>query len=90
MWARVKGKTENELMRLGFSAQYNFRPGLMIPTKGQKMLKLSYRILAVLLGPILPKATLTLKEVGRAMINTVLKGYGKQILEVGDIRTLAK
>src|SRR5437868_2695343 len=42
MWARVKGRTENALMKLGFRGQYNFRPGLMLPTKGQKSMKTTY------------------------------------------------
>ena len=36
MWARVKGKTENELAKLGFRSVYNFRPGIIKPTKGLK------------------------------------------------------
>jgi uncharacterized protein YbjT (DUF2867 family) len=90
MWARVKGKTENDLMKLGFKGQYNFRPGLMVPTKGQKSLKTSYRILAAILKNFLPKSTLTLVQVGRAMIHSVSKGYSKQILEVTDIKKLAE
>jgi uncharacterized protein YbjT (DUF2867 family) len=90
MWARVKGKTENDLIKLGFKGQYNFRPALMLPTKGQKSMKLSYKILAVILKPFMSKATLTLKQVGQAMINTVTKGYPKQVLEVDDIRKLAE
>ena len=49
MWARVKGKAENALMRLGFRAVYNFRPGLMKPVPGQKNLKRSYRVMLPLL-----------------------------------------
>jgi nucleoside-diphosphate-sugar epimerase len=90
MWARVKGKTENDLMKLGFKGQYNFRPGLMVPTPGQKSLKTSYRILAAILKNILPKSTLTLVQVGRAMIHSVSKGYSNQILEVADIKKLAE
>ena len=45
MWARVKGKTENDLMKLPFKAVYNFRPGFMKPTKGAKILKASLNLL---------------------------------------------
>lgn len=90
MWARVKGKTENTLMNLGFKHQYNFRPALLLPTIGQKSMKPFYKILAAILKYIMPKATLTLKQVGQAMINAVLKGYPKQILEVDDILQLAE
>jgi uncharacterized protein YbjT (DUF2867 family) len=90
MWARVKGKTENALMNLFLKNQYNFRPALMKGTKGQVNVKTIYKILAFLISPFFPKKTLTLKQVGQAMINTVLKGYSKQILEVNDIAELAK
>lgn len=90
MWARVKGKTENALMKLAFKGQYNFRPAIMKATKGQKNVKTIYRILGPLLAPFFSQKTLSLKEVGQAMINTVLKGYPKQILEVDDIAQLAK
>lgn len=86
MWARVKGKTENDLMKLGFKGQYNFRPGLMTPTEGQKSLKLFFILMAGILKYIIPKSTLKLSEVGKAMINISEKGYPKQILEIKDIK----
>jgi uncharacterized protein YbjT (DUF2867 family) len=91
MWARVKGKAENALARLGFRAVYNFRPSLMKPVKGQKNLKRGYR-LALPLYPILALffPALTLNEVGRAMIRCVAHGAPKSALEVPDIRALAK
>jgi uncharacterized protein YbjT (DUF2867 family) len=93
MWARVKGRTENALMRLPFKGVYNFRPGFMKPTKGQKNIK-SYYWLIGWLYPVLrfliPGQVLTLRVVGAAMINSVLKGYPKQVLEIGDIKELAK
>jgi uncharacterized protein YbjT (DUF2867 family) len=90
MWARVKGRTENALMKMPFKGQYNFRPAIMKATKGQKNVKTIYRILSPLIAPFFPQHTLTLEQVGKAMINTVLKGYPKQILEVSDIEQLAK
>jgi hypothetical protein len=89
MWARVKGKTENDLVKLGFKGQYNFRPGLMVPTPGQKSSKTSYKITAAVLKYFLPKSTLTLKQVGKAMIHSVTKGYSKHVLEVADIKDLS-
>jgi nucleoside-diphosphate-sugar epimerase len=87
MWARVKGRTEDDLANLGFKAQYNFRPGAMKPVKGQKHLKGINRF-AGLLYPVLALVFpgMTLSQVGRAMINTVQKGYSKNILEVKDIK----
>lgn len=90
MWARVKGRTENALMKLPFKNVYNFRPAIMKATKGQKNVKTIYKILGPLLSPFFPAQTLKLKEVGLAMIHSVSKGYPKQILEVNDIAELAK
>jgi len=90
MWARVKGRAENALMRLPFAGVYNFRPGLMKPTPGQKSIKTLYRVLLPLL-PIMRLffEMLTLKQVGRAMIHAVTKGYDKHVLEIDDIAALA-
>ena len=93
MWARVKGKTENALMRLPFKKVYNFRPGFMKPTVGQKNVKGYYKAIGSLYPLLLrlfPNNVSTMQEVGRAMINSVLKGYSKQVLEVVDIKVLAK
>jgi hypothetical protein len=93
MWARVKGKTENALMRLAFRKVYNFRPGFMKPTPGQRNIKSYYKAIGWLypsLRVLLPKQVSTMREVGMAMINSVLKGYPKQILEISDINALAR
>ena len=90
MWARVKGKTENDLMKLPFKGEYNFRPGAMLPFDGQKNWNTAYQIIAKILRAVAPKSVLTMKEVGRAMINAAIYGYPKQVLEVADIRQLAQ
>ena len=89
MWARIKGKTENALMKLPFKAQYNFRPGFMKPFKAQKNVKALFKPVIWLFHILLPKISLTLKQVGRAMINAVQNGYPKQVLEIADIKILA-
>lgn len=92
MWARVKGKTENALFKLPFKKVYTFRPGFMKPTEGQKNVKGFYKIIVSLyplLRLLLPSQVLTLREVGLSMINSVLKGYPKPILEIKDIKVLA-
>ena len=91
MWARVKGRAENALMKLGFRAVYNFRPGLMKPVRGQKNLKRFYRVML----PLLPVMglffkALTLNDVGKAMIRCVQSGAPKTVLEVPDIADLAE
>ncbi|SRR5258705_4057486 len=93
MWARVKGKTENDLMKLPFKKAFNFRPGIMRPTKGLKNTLSGYKYLSWLfpvIGVLMPNSICSLKEVGQAMINATIKGYEKQILEVKDIVELAK
>lgn len=89
MWARVKGKTENALMKLPFRAQYNFRPGFMKPFEGQKNVKALFKPVIAVFPLLFPKKSLTLKQVGQAMINAVQKGYPKQVLEISDIRELS-
>jgi len=91
-WARVKGATENALIRL-FKQAYMFRPGFMKATPGQRNIKSYYKFFAWLypIGRALyPAGFCTLQEVGLAMINAVSKGYSKHILDVKDIVKLAK
>ncbi len=93
MWARVKGKTENDLMKLPFKSVYAFRPGYIKPTKGLKNAFLPAKIVA-LIYPILSiffsKYICTLKELGTAMIEVSLHTYSKQILECLDIHEAAR
>ena len=92
MWARVKGKTENDLMKI-FKSTYNFRPGVMVPIKGMKNTLGFYKYLGWMI-PIIrvisPKLVCDLEDVGNAMINAATKGYEKHLLEVPDILALAK
>lgn len=90
MWARVKGKTENALAKLGFKGEYNFRTGAMLPFDGQKNWKGIYKTIVKVITIFSPKKVLTMEEVGKAMINCVTKGYNKNVLEISDIKQLAK
>jgi len=93
MWARVKGKTENDLMKLPFKQAYAFRPGIMKPTKGLKNTLSLYKYMGWLfpvLKALFPNSATTLADVGLAMINVTLLGYEKQVIEVSDILVLAK
>ncbi len=90
MWARVKGRTENELAKLPFRAEYNFRPGVMQPFPDQKNWKPLFKFLVKIIKAFSPKSVLSMHEVGLAMINAVTIGYGKNVLEVQDIKQLAK
>lgn len=90
MWARVKGRTENELMKLPFKSEYNFRPGVMLPFEGQKNWKTVYKFIVNIIKAVSPKSVITMEELGKAMINAVTIGYSKNILEISDIKELAK
>jgi len=96
MWARVKGKTENDLMRLPFRAAYMFRPGFIQPLHGVSSKTALYRIFYTMLGPLIPLFTAALPQyvttterVGRAMIEAARHGAPKAVLEGKDINELA-
>lgn len=91
MWARVKGNTENTLARMPFKKVHSFRPGFMKLTPGQKNELKLYKYFAWLypvMKFIIPNSVSTLKQVGTAMINTLVIGTDKVVLEVKDINEL--
>jgi len=93
MWARVKGRTENALTRLGFRGAYNFRPGFMRPVKGQRNVNKYYWLIGwtyPILRTLTPTYVSTLRDVAVAMILCVAQGYPKQVLEIRDINSLGK
>ncbi len=93
MWARVKGKTENDLMKLPFKSAYNFRPPFMLPTTGLKNTLPYYKYVTwiyPIARPLFPSYFITLQELGLAMINCALFGYEKNVLEALDIVALTK
>jgi uncharacterized protein YbjT (DUF2867 family) len=93
MWSRVKGRTENDLKKLPFKNVYLFRPGFMQPTPRAKNTLKLYNYLSWLTPVfkiILPNSMGTLKDVGQAMINVSLKQPATRVLEVKDIREMAK
>jgi uncharacterized protein YbjT (DUF2867 family) len=91
MWARVKGKTENDLQKLPFRGVYNFRPGFIKPIRGLKNAFTLARIMGAaypLWKMLLPKYVCALDDLGRAMINVTLKGYESHVVECKDIAQL--
>src|ERR1700691_6799927 len=71
MWARIKGRTENALLRLPFAAAYMFRPGVIQPLYGARSKTASYRVIYTILKPLLallhrafPNHVLTTEEIG--------------------------
>jgi hypothetical protein len=96
MWARVKGKTENDLLKLPFKAAYMFRPGYIQPKKGIRSKTKLYQALYNIVGPLYPlwkllfgKYVTSSDKLGLAMIHCVDRGYKKNILENADINLLA-
>jgi hypothetical protein len=97
MWARVKGKTENDLLNLGFKQAFMFRPNAIIPLRGIKSKTKLYQFmydyfmwLIKLMKAISPNSVVNTTQLGLAMINSVLKGYPKNILEPEDILKLSE
>lgn len=93
MWARVKGKTENDLMKLPFKNVFAFRPGFIKPSPGLKNTHSFYKYINWLfpIGRLLYKSGFcTLKEVGLAMINTVNLDSKSKVVEGKEIIELAK
>jgi uncharacterized protein YbjT (DUF2867 family) len=94
MWARVKGKTENALLRLPFQAAYMFRPGFIQPLDGIQSKTPWYRLFYTLTAPVLPllrrlfpNQILTTQQIGRAMLHVAKNRAPRPILEASDIRS---
>ena len=97
MWARIKGKTENALLRLPFAAAYMFRPGIIQPLYGARSKTALYRVFYTLGKPLLPLLLLTFpdyvlttQQIGQSMLTVARHGYPKKILEAKDIRAAAR
>ncbi len=97
MWARVKGRTENELQRLPFREVCLFRPGIIQPLHGARSKTTSYRIFYTLTSPVLwilrrlfPRQILTTEIIGEAMLTVARHGAPKPVLESADIDRLVR
>lgn len=95
MWARVKGRTENAILRLPFKAAYMFRPGIIEPMHGLQSRTALYRIPYLVLRPLLPwlrrqfpQYVTTTEQLGRAMIRAARDGAPRTLLETDDINRL--
>jgi uncharacterized protein YbjT (DUF2867 family) len=92
MWARVKGKTENDLCKLPFKAAYMFRPagiqplhGIRSKTAWVQAIYVGSAPLLTLLNRVAPKYMTTTEQLGRAMIKVAQNGYPRPVLESEDI-----
>ncbi|WP_454725562.1 MULTISPECIES: NAD(P)H-binding protein [Cupriavidus] len=95
MWARVKGRTENALLKLPFKAAYMFRPGAIQPLHGIRSKTAAYRIPYLLLGPVLPLLrrlfpahVTTTEQVGRAMLVVARRGFPRPLVEAREIAAM--
>jgi len=97
MWARVKGATENALLRMPFKAAFMLRPGVIIPLDGIKSKTRSYRLFYDVLGPILrlmhrvrPGSMTTTETLGLAMLKLARSGGSEPVLDAAAINAAAK
>ncbi len=97
MWARVKGRTENALLAMGFRAAYMFRPGFIQPMKGVRSRIRAFQALLGVVSPLWPvfrtlfsSQVTTTEKIGLAMIHAVQRGYPRPVLTPRDINALAE
>jgi cytochrome c oxidase assembly factor CtaG len=95
MWARVKGATENALLKLPFKAAYMFRPGIIRPLHGVRSKTPLYQGFYTVLGPLLgflgwafPDSLTSTEQVGKAMLHAARDGAPHLLLETRDINRL--
>ena len=95
MWARVKGQTENDLLRMPFKGAYMFRPAAIQPLHGVTSRTKLYRVVYTITAPLLPllkrmlpRYVTTTERLGRSMIEVALHGASKNILETEDINNV--
>jgi uncharacterized protein YbjT (DUF2867 family) len=95
MWARIKGKAENDLLAMPFKGAYMFRPGYIQPMHGTESKTRSYRILYKILAPLypvwrrlFPNMVTTTEHLGRAMLQLAKHGSDEHIFESRDIEAL--
>ncbi len=93
MWARVKGRTENELLRLPFKAAYMFRPGFIIPANGVKSKTKLYQLMYDVMKPFNPLlkkfgSVITSEQLGRAMVRVGKEGYSHSVIEGADLKRI--
>ena len=97
MWARVKGKTENDILKIGFKKAHMFRPGMIIPLRGIKSRTRSYQFmydyflwLVRFIKSIAPETVVTTTQIGLAMINSMSRDYPLKVLGPKDILKLSE
>ncbi|HKW46688.1 MAG TPA: NAD-dependent epimerase/dehydratase family protein [Gemmatimonadaceae bacterium] len=92
MWARVKGRTENDLFRMPFKSVTVVRPGLIVPRHGIKSRTGWYNAFYTVLRPLLPVVerlapgyVTTTEQLGRAMIRFAKGGFDHKVVQGRDL-----
>lgn len=92
MWARVKGKVENDILSIGFTGAYMYRPNAIIPLRGIKSKTKMYQFMydyflwaIKIMKRLNPESIVNTTQIGHSMIHLTQKGYGKKVLESKDI-----
>ena len=95
MWARIKGRAENAVLRMPFEASYVFRPAFIQPRHGITSRTRLYRVLYRVLAPLVPvvralfpRYVTTTERMGRAMLAVARHGAPKRVLENHDINAV--
>ena len=92
-WARIKGKTENDLMRMPFKQAFGYRIGFLIPAPGQKRVLKYYKYVSWLfpiIRIITPNFISSIHQVALSMIYAAQNGYKQNVIYVKDIKAMAK
>jgi hypothetical protein len=96
MWVRVKGATENALLRMPFRSAFMLRPGLIQPLDGIRSKTPVYQMFYVVLAPVMsllrrafPRSISTTREIGQAMLFVARSGWPRPLLETKDIYAAA-
>jgi hypothetical protein len=96
MWARVKGKAENAVLKMPCKASFVFRPGVVLPMHGETSRTRAYRVMYAALRPLLPLLkrimpgqVVTTEQFGRAMLIVAREGSPKRVLESSDINAIS-
>lgn len=96
MWARVRGKTENALLRLPFKHVHVLRPAVIQPLNNMVSKTDSYRIFYKVLSPLLtfgrklfPSHVLTTEVIGQAMLQIARRGAPVSVLNAAAIYEVA-
>ena len=92
-WARIKGKTENDLMKLPFKQAFGYRIGAVIPNNNQKRILKYYKYitwLIPLIKIVSPNIISSIEQIAKSMIYVSQNGYKQNIIFVKDIKSISK